>query len=51
MVTGTIPLGTHYLSSAEQCEEIMQEVKGTREVAMRLRLMAIDYLTKIVAGY
>ena len=51
MVTGTIPLGIHCLSSAGQYKEIMQEVKGTREVAMRLRLMATDYLTKIVDDY
>lgn len=51
MVTGTIPLGIHCLCSAGQSKEIMQEVKGTREAAMTLRLMATDYLTKIVNGY
>lgn len=43
MVTGTIPLGIHCLSSTGPYKEIMQEVKGTT-VVMRLRLMATDYL-------
>lgn len=45
MVTGTIPLGILPV----QYEEIVQEVKGTREAGMRL--MATDYLTKVVDGY
>lgn len=44
MVTGTIPLGIHCLSSAGQYQETMKEAKGIREVAMRLRLMATDWL-------
>lgn len=44
MVAGTIRLGIRYLSSAEQYEEIMQEVKGAREVAVRLRIMATIWL-------
>lgn len=45
MVTDTIPLGI----LPGQYEEIVQEVKGIREAVMRL--MATNYLTKIVNGY